>query len=139
VIDTYDRDRLENITNINPNGTHDTQAGTITWDLGTIMANQTRTLSFDATIAKAVNGTIIVNTAVITADEIPPRTVSVQFPVRITPPVTPRSGGATTFFLTAVGIIAFGAGVYYYSKYNKMSISFVPKRKTEIDLGAKKK
>lgn len=138
VVDTYDRTRLNNVANVQPDGTVDAAAGTISWSLGTIPAGDTRTLSFEATISNNVtNGEIIVNTATITADNLPPTTVTVDFPVGI-PPVTTldRSGGAA-FFLILLGLIAFGAGVYYFRKSNKLAPGFVPGRSTEIKETAK--
>lgn len=133
LVDTYDKAKLTAITNIQPTGSHDTNAGTITWELGTINAGATKTVSFDARVAQGVtNGTIIVNTALITADKLPPQTVRVQFPVGV--PITPqleRTGGFT-IILILLGLTALGAGVYYLYKTNKLNYGFIPSRSSEI-------
>jgi uncharacterized repeat protein (TIGR01451 family)/fimbrial isopeptide formation D2 family protein len=140
VVDTYDRNRLNSITNIQPNGTQDTTAGTITWSLGTLGAGETRTVSFEATISSSVtNGEIIINTAEITADNLPPQTVEARFPVGIPSSIQEldRSGGAG-FFLALIALLAIGAGVYYYKRTNKLAKGFIPSRSSEIKKDGKK-
>ncbi len=93
ITDTYDKTRLNGITNLNPQGQVNTDQGTITWSIGDLTAGQTSTLVFDATITNAIaNGDIIINSAVIKADNLPDQNVSVQFAVTLPgmpPIVTP--------------------------------------------------
>ncbi|MEM1312774.1 MAG: Ig-like domain-containing protein [Patescibacteria group bacterium] len=142
VTDTYDKLRITNIRNLKPSGSIDTSTGKITWSLGDLAAGQTTTLEFDATIVpNVINNDIIVNSAIIKADNLPDQYVSVQFPIslNILPPAntpTPRSGGVQ--WLTA-GIIALlsGFGFYYYKKHPKWATGFIPKRSTEVKLKKK--
>jgi hypothetical protein len=140
VIDTYDKAKLTGIGNLNPNGTLDTNAGTISWNVGTINAGETKTLTFEAAVGTNVtNGTIIVNTATIKVPGQPDQVVRVQFPVVINVPGnTPRSGGIA-FFLTFLGLASLGAGIYFYRKRSKLGKAFVPGRSEEkiLDLDAK--
>jgi uncharacterized repeat protein (TIGR01451 family) len=134
VVDSYDKTYLTGITKINPEAQHNTNDATITWQLGTVNPNETKTVSFEATVGSNVpNGTVIVNTARITADGIPEQIVKAEFPVNIATVNTPRSGG-TAFLLTALGLLSLGAGVYYYKKNNKLAKGFVPKRTEEVKI-----
>jgi uncharacterized repeat protein (TIGR01451 family) len=82
ITDTFDDKKLNNITNISNSGILNSTNGTITWNLGTLNANQDITVSFDATIRNVVaNGDDIINTAVIRADNVPDKQVSVDFDI----------------------------------------------------------
>jgi len=117
VTDTYDRVKLRDITNIQPTGVLDTSNGTITWSLGDIPAGETRTLAFDATIVNSVtNGEIILNVAIIKADNLPDQEVSVDFPVGLPNVVTLDRTGGVAFWAFVLTALAVGAGYYYYKK-----------------------
>jgi uncharacterized repeat protein (TIGR01451 family) len=133
VTDTYDRLKLRDITNIQPTGILNTNNGTIIWNLGNIPAGETRTLTFDATIASTVtNGQVILNVARITADNLPPQEVSVDFPVGLPPVNTLDRTGGIAFWLFAFTALAAGAGYYYYNKsINKTAKRFSPARSSE--------
>ena len=135
VTDSYDKIRLSSITNIVPNGILDTNTATITWNVGDINVGQSVALKFDAVIASTVkNGDIIINTALIRADNLPDRTVRVDFPVVITPGrnvIPPRSGGPEILAFLA-GFSLLGIGAYFYNKKSKLGTKFVPARKSEI-------
>lgn len=81
IVDTYDRERLENITNISSNGQHNQQAGTITWtNLGNLAASESVSVTFDATVSGNVElGDTVVNIALVSADNIPEREVRAEF------------------------------------------------------------
>jgi Domain of unknown function DUF11 len=134
VVDTYDRVRLTNITNLNPTGTVDTNAGTITWNVGTVNAGQTVRLTFDATITSAArNGDIITNIAIISADNTPDQRVQVDFPINlILVTETPRSGGFEVFG-TLLALLAIGGGYYYWKKNHQPKLGKVPSRSSEND------
>jgi hypothetical protein len=139
VTDTYDKVRIFNIRNLKPEGNVDINIGKITWSLGDIAAGQSVTLEFDATIVSTViNNDIIVNSAIIRADNLPDQYVSVQFPINlnVAPPAnapTPRSGGVE--WITAGVILTLaGFGYYYYKKHPKWALGFIPKRSTEVEL-----
>ncbi len=134
VVDTYDKVRLSNITNLNPSGTVDATAGTITWNVGTVNAGQTVALTFDATITSAArNGDIITNIAIITADRTPDQRVQVDFPVNlIVVTNTPRSGGFEIFG-TLLALLAIGGGYYYWKKNHQPKLGKVPSRSSQDD------
>ncbi len=139
ITDTYNRTYLTGITNIDPTGTHDTNAGTITWNLGDLGPNQERAVRFDATISQSTpNGTVIVNVAIARAENVPDVRVQVDFPVGFVVAETPRSGGAMALALLILGI-AGGAGGFYYYKQNskKFADGFAPSRSTEAKVEKK--
>ncbi len=83
VVDDYDESLLESI-NPAENANIDTtdQDGFLSFNVGDIAPDVTVNLTYDATVREdAANGTIVVNTATISADELPDHTVSTQFPV----------------------------------------------------------
>jgi len=134
VVDTYDKVRLNNITNLNPAGTVDAAAGTITWNVGTLNAGQTVALTFDATITSAArNGDVIVNVAIISADNTPDQRVQADFPINlIVVTETPRSGGLEIVG-TLIALLAIGGGYYYWKNHQQIKLGKVPGRSTEDD------
>ena len=132
IVDTLDKNRLIKIEKINPNGNYDANAGTITWTDDVMKAGENSTFTFEATVNNtAKNGDNIVNTARITADNIPSRDVKVDFPVVIVTPITPRTGGlAWTSAILSFSLIGL-AGFYYY-KNNRLEHAFAPQRSAEV-------
>ena len=83
LIDSYDKTKLTDITNIKPDGNYDAAAGTITWTLGDMQSNETKVGTFDAKVsAAAKNRDVVVNTVTVKADGIPDQTVKVEFVVK---------------------------------------------------------
>ena len=134
VVDTYDKVKLGDIANLNPSGTIDTVAGTITWNVGTLAIGQTIALTFDAKItAQANNGDVITNIAIITADNAPDQRVQVDFPINLVNVTeTPRSGG---FEIVAalLALLSIGGGYYYWKNYQQPKLGKVPGRSTQDD------
>jgi uncharacterized repeat protein (TIGR01451 family) len=83
IVDTYDKVKIGQVTNISDNGTVDANAGVVTWaNLGTLRASSSKTVSFEATITQAVsNGDDVINRAKITADNFPELNVDVKFTI----------------------------------------------------------
>lgn len=83
VVDDYDESFLENIVPAENNNIDTTdQEGFLTFNVGSIEPDVTVNLSYNATVKEDVaNGTTVVNTATISADDLPDHTVSTQFPV----------------------------------------------------------
>jgi hypothetical protein len=137
VTDTYDNSRISSIRNLNPNGTVDATNGKITWNLGDVAPNQIVTLQFQATINGGVaNGDIIINSAIIKADNLPDQYVSTQFPINVAPPAnipTTRTGGVEWAAVIAI-LSLFGFAFYYYKTNPKWAAGFVPKRSTEVEI-----
>jgi uncharacterized repeat protein (TIGR01451 family) len=80
VTDTYDTDYLTNITNIQPTGDHDEEAGEIVWQFGDMQVDEIKRGTFDATVALGTpSGTRIVNLAVVTADNLPEKQAQAEF------------------------------------------------------------
>ena len=78
--DTYEKDKLTNITAIEPDGTLNTSAGTIVWNLGNMATGTKKTTKFNATIASTVAaGTNIKNIAIVKADGVPEKKSEVEF------------------------------------------------------------
>jgi uncharacterized repeat protein (TIGR01451 family) len=134
ISDTYPTTQLTNITGINPAGNHNPAAGTIVWNLGNLEPQASTEVTFNAQIvASLAPSTIIRNTAVVGADNIPPQTVFVEFPISVpVATVTPRSGGGLALAMIVL-IAALGTGGYYYYRKTskKYADGFVPARNAE--------
>jgi fimbrial isopeptide formation D2 family protein/uncharacterized repeat protein (TIGR01451 family) len=86
--DTYEKDKLTNVTAIEPDGTLNTSAGTIVWNLGNMTTASKKTVKFNATIASTVAaGTNIKNIAIVKADGVPEKKSEVEF-ITIGPKLT---------------------------------------------------
>jgi hypothetical protein len=82
ISDTYDKVRLQDVKDISDNGVHSTATGKIDWTLGDLAINQSKFVTFGAKIADTVkDGDKIENVAIVTADNVPPVIVKVEFPV----------------------------------------------------------
>jgi uncharacterized repeat protein (TIGR01451 family) len=83
VVDNYDQDLLKDITPKAVEGITVTDVdGFLNFKVGTVQPGKTVSLVYDATIKDDVkNGAIVVNTAEITADNLPKQTVTTKFPV----------------------------------------------------------
>jgi uncharacterized repeat protein (TIGR01451 family) len=83
VVDNYDQELLKDITPKAIEGINITDVdGFLNFKVGTIAPGKTVSLTYDATIKEDVkNGVIVVNTADISADNLPKHTVSTKFPV----------------------------------------------------------
>jgi uncharacterized repeat protein (TIGR01451 family)/fimbrial isopeptide formation D2 family protein len=78
--DTYEKDKLTDITAIEPDGTLNTSAGTIVWNLGNMTTGSKKTTKFNATIASSVGpSTNIKNIAIVKADGVPEKRSEVDF------------------------------------------------------------
>ena len=134
IVDTYDKLRLSNITNVNPTGIVDAVNGTITWSIGTVNPGQTVALTFDAVITPASkNGDVITNIAIITADNTPEQRVQVDFAINlILVTETPRSGGFEIMG-AILALLAIGGGYYYWKNYHQPKLNKVPGRSSEND------
>jgi len=133
ITDTYDTTKLTAITNIEPQGTLNATAGTILWTVGTMDPGRTVETRFDATIRTDIPaGSVVVNTAVIRATDIPDIVVRATFTlVFIAPTVTPRTGGEIGLIFIALAIGLGAAAYYYYKKNGKFTGAFVPARNSE--------
>lgn len=136
VVDSYDGTKLTNIKNASQSGVIDTSKNTVTWELGTLQVGQVTVLTFEANVAASVvNGTQVVNTALITSPDFPDQTVRYDFPIVIIPQTnTVTTGGGTLFLVLILGLMGTGAGVYFYRKNHKLTKAFVPSRSTEIEV-----
>jgi fimbrial isopeptide formation D2 family protein/uncharacterized repeat protein (TIGR01451 family) len=86
--DTYEKDKLTNVTAIEPDGTLNTSAGNIVWNLGNMTTASKKTVKFNATIASTVAaGTNIKNIAIVKADGVPEKKSEVEF-ITIGPKLT---------------------------------------------------
>jgi hypothetical protein len=130
VVDDYDQEKLESITHVEKNPSSvSNPVNTITWDLGSIKAGQAQTIQYSAVIQSTVkNGEQIVNTANVTADNLPDIKLKTDFIVKlITVTKTSRTGGST-FLIVLLAAILIGGGYYYYKKNGKLGKNFLPKR-----------
>lgn len=83
IVDVYDGQRINNITNISNSGVLTTANSTITWaNLGTLQAGSNIEVSFDATVAQTVQlNDIVINTARVSAEGFPQREVIADFTI----------------------------------------------------------
>jgi hypothetical protein len=82
--DDYDQTRLTEVSNLSPQGTIDTNQGTISVELGDIDADKTKTVTYDAKIKNEVNnGDKILNTVRVTSENTPDATDSTEFVVAL--------------------------------------------------------
>ena len=134
ITDDFDQTRLVSILNITPAGDYNSVDGVIVWKLGDLKAGEKLTGSFEASIkSDVVNGTIITNVAIATAEGIPPVQSQVAFPVTVNPPIVKvlgRTGGLT--ILTTWGLLFSVVGGYVWiSKKKKTGDNFIHERSRE--------
>jgi uncharacterized repeat protein (TIGR01451 family) len=134
VVDNYDETKIENISNINPNGLHDKTNGIITWELGNLNAGGSLEVNFTASIMSGLtNATLIDNIATVSAKDLPPVSTNYRFPIIVNPPVIRRLGTTGGIaILASWGLLITTGSIYlYFHNAKKTNKGFVPARSRE--------
>lgn len=134
VVDNYEKNKINNISNVTPTPISDNTDGTVAWDVGDLNVGESKNFSFNATIISAVaGGTLVNNIALGKSKELPDVLAQASFVVATIAPEVPRTGGSTTATLLGIfGIILLSYGYLSYKASGKVGEGFVPARSKEV-------